>query len=112
MDQVRFQVAAGLLAPGAELPSTRSVSQALGVNPMTVSKAYGLLEEEGLVIRRPGLPLVVAAQGGATRELAREQLRTALAPAARAVRQLGVSEAEAIAAFREALGELTDVGEG
>jgi GntR family transcriptional regulator len=111
MDQVRFQVAAGLLAPGAELPSTRSLSQELGVNPMTVSKAYGLLEEEGLAVRRPGLALVVADQGGASRELRHEQLRAALGPAARAVRQLGVPEAEAIEAFRQALKELTDVGE-
>lgn len=47
VDQIRLQVASGTLAPGAELPSTRALAQLLGINPMTVSKAYGLLETEG-----------------------------------------------------------------
>ena len=48
VDQVRLQVSSGALAPGDELPSTRSLSTQLGVNPMTISKAYALLEGEGL----------------------------------------------------------------
>ena len=50
-----------MLAAGEEIPSTRALSLKLGVNPMTVSKAYGLLEEERLIEHRPGLPLVVRA---------------------------------------------------
>ena len=46
MDQIKFHVAGGLLRPGAELPSTRTLSAALGLNPMTVSKSYSLLEME------------------------------------------------------------------
>jgi GntR family transcriptional regulator len=106
IEQVRFQVAAGLLAAGDELPSTRTLSQELGVNPMTVSKAYGLLEEEGVVRRRPGLSLVVAARGEAAEEAARiEQLRELLGPVALAARQLRVREEEAIRLFRRALAE-------
>jgi DNA-binding transcriptional MocR family regulator len=44
MDQIRFHIASGLLKPGDELPSTRALSTELGVNPMTVSKAYSFLE--------------------------------------------------------------------
>ena len=40
IDQVKFHVVSGLLAPGDELPSTRALSGQLGLNPMTVSKAY------------------------------------------------------------------------
>jgi GntR family transcriptional regulator len=106
IEQVRFQVAAGLLAAGDELPSTRTLSQELGVNPMTVSKAYGLLEEEGVVSRRPGLSLVVAARGEAAEEVARiEQLKALLGPVALAARQLRVREEEAIRLFRRALAE-------
>lgn len=104
IEQVRFLVAAGLLGAGDELPSTRTLSQELGVNPMTVSKAYGLLEEEGVVSRRPGLPLVVARQSEAVEESARiERLKAMLGPVAVAARQLAVSEAEAIRLFRQAL---------
>ena len=60
VEQVRFQVTSGLLAPGTALPSTRALSQKLGVNPMTVSKAYAILENERLIEHRPGLTLTVA----------------------------------------------------
>jgi GntR family transcriptional regulator len=106
IDQVRFQVTAGLLAPGTELPSTRTISQELGVNPMTVSKAYGLLEAEGLVVRRPGLPLVVAERPAADEAKARTaHLALLLEPVALAARQLGVDDERALDLFRQVLSE-------
>lgn len=109
VDQIRFQMASGRLAAGTELPSTRALSQELGINPMTVSKAYGLLEAEGLVRRRPGLPLEVLALGGAEAEAERdEQLRVLLEPAALAARQLGMRPAKAIAVFRQLLADIVE----
>jgi GntR family transcriptional regulator len=100
VDQVRFQVASGLLRPGEELPSTRALSQELGVNPMTVSKSYGLLEEEGVLTHRPGLPLVVSERSAVEARRAREsQLAELLEPVAIAARQLGMSTAEALEVF-------------
>jgi GntR family transcriptional regulator len=108
VDQVRFQVAGGLLAPGQELPSTRTLSQELGVNPMTVSKSYALLEAEGLLTRRPGLPLVVSEQPAdvAQRER-RAQLAALLEPVAVAARQLGLEDDEAMEIFRRTLAGTT-----
>jgi len=106
MDQVRFHVATGLLRAGDELPSTRALSLQLGINPMTISKAYSLLEREQVVERRPGRPLTVRAlpEDRMRREkLAR--LRENLAPAAVMARQLGVSEEEALRVFGELLDE-------
>ena len=97
IDQVRFQVASGAAQSGEELPSTRQLSAELGVNPMTVSKAYSLLEQEGVVDRRPGLPLIVADRAHREREVARlERLREELAPLATRIRQLGVTPETAI----------------
>lgn len=59
-EQVRRFVASGQLRPGAELPSVRELALSQAVNPMTVSKAYGLLEAEGLLQRNPGRPMTVA----------------------------------------------------
>jgi GntR family transcriptional regulator len=104
VDQIRFQVASGSLAPGAELPSTRAVSQELGVNPMTVSKSYQLLEEEGILDRRPGRPLMVSDRSPEV--MRREQatrLAELLAPVAVATRQLGIGDEEAVAIFRRLL---------
>lgn len=104
IDQVRFQIAAGLLAAGTELPSTRTLSQELGVNPMTVSKAYALLEAEGVVMRRPGLPLVVSERPvEAESQTKAAHLRSVLEPVVVAARQLGITDGQAIELFRQAL---------
>ena len=112
MDQVKFHVASGLLQPGDELPSTRALSTELGVNPMTVSKAYSFLEREGVVERRPGRPLVVRAQAAEESEAQRlEQLRDALAPTVTVVRQLGIPTERAVAIFSELLAVEDSAGE-
>ena len=54
MQQVKFQVASGRLKPGDLLPSVRDTANELAINPMTVSKAYSLLEREGLLTRDRG----------------------------------------------------------
>lgn len=54
MDQVRALLLSGQLRPGDMLPSVRAVAVGLEVNPMTVSKAYSLLEAEGVVERVRG----------------------------------------------------------
>ncbi len=96
VDQIRLQVAGGRLRPGDEIPSTRALSAELGLNPMTISRAYALLEEEGILERRPGLPLVVRARSGATNATARSaQLTKALRPVASMARQLGISGRDA-----------------
>lgn len=63
IDQIRALAASRRLAAGELLPSVRQLAQALQINPMTVSKAYSILEREGLVellrgqgmrVRNPG----------------------------------------------------------
>ncbi len=48
-DQVKTLIATGRLEEGVFLPSVRQVSRELEINPMTVSKAYSLLEKEGVL---------------------------------------------------------------
>ncbi len=106
MDQVKFQIASGLLKPGAELPSTRALSAELRLNPMTISKAYQLLEHEGVLERRRGLNLTVAEHSSPELETAKlEQLRQILTPAAQAARQLGVSPTAAANLLRDLMKE-------
>jgi GntR family transcriptional regulator len=58
--QVRRMVASGQLTPGTELPSVREVATEYTVNPTTISKAYGLLENEGLLQRNRGKPMTIS----------------------------------------------------
>jgi len=106
VEQIRFHVASGLLEPGDEIPSTRSLSARLGVNPMTVSKALGLLEESGVLERRPGRSHVVRQRRGASLRRTRlEQLEQELRPVATKVRQLDLEQETAVQIFRRLLEE-------
>lgn len=104
MDQLKLQIATGVLPAGSELPSTRALSAQLSLNPMTVSKAYGLLEHDGVLERRRGQTLIVRERAAAAQQTARlDPLRLQLTAAARLARQLDVSPAEAAKLFRELL---------
>jgi GntR family transcriptional regulator len=106
MDQVKFHVASGLLEPGDELPSTRALSSQLGVNPMTISKAYSYLEKEQVIERRPGRPHVVKALVSTEiRDQKIDRLRESLATTVTVVRQLGIDDEAALQVFRDLLDE-------
>jgi GntR family transcriptional regulator len=49
----------GTLAEGEPLPSVRAVASEFQLNPITVSKSYQALVEEGLVEKRRGLGMFV-----------------------------------------------------
>ena len=66
VEQVERRVRSGQWAAGDELPSVRTLALEHAINPMTVSKAYSLLEAQGLVERRRGLGMVVAARAEGT----------------------------------------------
>lgn len=78
VDQVRRMVASGQLVSGSELPSVRELALQHAVNPMTISKAYALLENEGLLIRQRGKPMQVAA---ISKEDSKQQKQDLLTPA-------------------------------
>ncbi len=60
IEQIRRQIMSGQLSEGEQLMSVRELAVQLRVNPMTISKAYALLEVEGLVERRRGIGLFAA----------------------------------------------------
>lgn len=78
VEQVRRMVASGQLISGSELPSVRELAVQHAVNPMTISKAYALLENEGLLIRQRGKPMQVAA---ISKEDSKQQKQDLLTPA-------------------------------
>ncbi len=109
MDQIRFHISSGMLKPGDELPSTRVLSQQLGVNPMTISKAYSFLERDGEIERRPGRPLIVSEMGQqGSMERRTEQLRESLASSVTVARQLGIGPTEAVGIFIDMFGRSID----
>ena len=102
LDQVRRMVSSGQLPPGTALPSIRDLALQHAINPMTISKAYSLLEAEGLLERHRGKPMTVAGQPATRPQLAKrlQHMNPLLDQVVLAARQLQISEAELAAALR------------
>jgi GntR family transcriptional regulator len=107
VEHVRRRVASGQIKAGDQIPSVRELAQQLAVHPMTISKAYSLLESEGLLERRRGLAMRVASQHQRAQPAASraELLRPTLRRAAAEVRQLQLSTRAALKLFEDILNE-------
>jgi len=106
VEQVRRLSAGGQLRPGDEMPSVREIAQALALNPMTVSKAYSLLEMEGVLARRRGLGMVVAERSApAEKADIVDLLRPTLERAALEARQLELDPDTVLSLFATILKE-------
>ena len=103
IEQVRRLIAAAVLKTGDVLPSVREVALALAVNPMTVSKAYNMLETEGLLMRARGVGMLVA--DGEKPQGKENLLRPTLERAAVEARQLGLDDDAVLKLFKNILGE-------
>lgn len=83
----------GTLAEGEALPSVRNVASEFQLNPITVSKSYQALVDEGLVEKRRGLGMFVCE--GARRKLIESErakfLRDEWPAMLNRVEQLGLS---------------------
>lgn len=101
VEQTRRLIAGGQLAPGDAMPSVREIAAALTVNPMTVSKAYGILEMEGVLTRRRGLGMEVAQATAPANTLEQrgELLRPTLERAAMQARELELDPDTVLALF-------------
>jgi GntR family transcriptional regulator len=100
--QIRQQVMTGFLSQGVQLETVRDLAARLKVNPMTISKAYSLLEVQGFVERKRGIGLFVAEIKEKDKEQIKDQmLENIMDKAAVTAIQLGLSEKEAMEFFRK-----------
>jgi len=105
MEQLRRLIGSGQLSAGESLPSVRDVSGHHAINPMTVSRAYGLLEMEGLLERQRGRGMVVAASRRRlqTDDHRLTQLEPSLKDIVRKSRELGLPDRRVIERLKELL---------
>jgi len=93
----------GAIAPGDGLPSVRQIAAEYQLNPLTVSRTYQELSEEGLIEKRRGIGMFMA-QDAAERLFASERTRFLNDewPHVRTrIRRLGLNAAELLAAIDE-----------
>ena len=94
---VKRGIIAGLNCDGDELPSRRVLSALLGVNPNTVQKAYRMLEEENLIQSHSGAKSYVVLNSAVKERIRSELLESDAKSVVSAMRQMGLSKADAVA---------------
>ena len=102
VDQVEQMILSGLMRPGEQLPSVRSLSLELSINPNTIQKAYAELDGRGIIYTLPGRGGFVSQNAP---ELLAEARRSRLGTVRELARELalaGVPEDEVLACVRSA----------
>ena len=102
VDQVEQMILSGLMRPGEQLPSVRSLSLELSINPNTIQKAYAELDGRGIIYTLPGRGGFVSQNAP---ELLAEARRSRLGTVRELARELalaGVPENEVLACVRSA----------
>lgn len=96
---IKRKIVAREIENGDDMPSRRTVSALLGINPNTIQKAYKLLEEENLIKSHGGAKSVITIDDmtvqGLKQELLREHVESVLAT----MFAMGIEKEEAIALF-------------
>lgn len=60
VDQVKRDIALGRLVKDEKLPTVRHLAKQLAINPNTIARAYRQLEQEGIIVTKPGAGAFVA----------------------------------------------------
>lgn len=98
---IKRGVIAGTICDGDELPSRRTLSALLGVNPNTVQKAYKLLEDEGLIVSHSGSKSYMHLRQGKREEIKNELLKQDAESLVLRLKQMGVSREQLIFLIEE-----------
>jgi len=62
IEQIKRDIALGLLNPGDKLPSVRELSAKLLINPNTIIKIYTELERESIIYTKKGVGSFISSQ--------------------------------------------------
>src|SRR3954447_7226062 len=65
-EQIAGRIRSGELSRGERLPATRELAGLIGLNRTTVSAAYAMLEEQGLISGQVGRGSFVSAETGSS----------------------------------------------
>ncbi|WP_339731009.1 GntR family transcriptional regulator [uncultured Gimesia sp.] len=106
IEQINAMIAGGYLGAGDMLPSVRQMATELGVNPMTISKAYSKLEADEVVgrVRGKGMQVQKSAHSGNLKERMQE-LKPLMDQAIVRGRQLGLNDAQIQSVVKKLLRE-------
>jgi len=102
-ERLADEIADGTLPEGERVPSTNELAAYYRINPATAAKGIGMLTDQGLVEKRRGIGMFVAA-GARGRLLAERRKRFAqryVDPLVAEASRLGIDADELVALIRE-----------
>lgn len=102
--QLQEQITLGALEPGTALPSVRSLSSELGINPNTIQRAYRMMEEAGLTVSIPGKGNFVTDDTAGLKQEQRTRQFETVRRELTSLRQLGVSKSAAVQLVEDVYG--------
>jgi GntR family transcriptional regulator len=110
MDQIRRMISSGQLKSGDPLPTVRKLALNHAVNTMTISKAYSLLEAEGLLERQRGKAMTVSSQKPQieTKKKRLRHLQFCVEQLAMAANQLELDSDDVVKAIRQQMEKHND----
>ena len=85
---IKQAIATGELQQDAEIPSRRNLAAQLGINPMTVQKAYKIMEDEGLILTQPNARSMICVTERQSQAVREELTRSEVARFVRQARVL------------------------
>lgn len=96
MNQIKAQIAAGVLKSGEKIASVRELALEAGVNPNTMQKALSELEREGVLYSKRTAGRFVAEDGSNTKSLQEQMAQEQMDNYLTAMQQLGYDKAKAV----------------
>ena len=96
VDRVKQMVVSGRLRPGQQLPTIRQLATDLRINYNTVGRAYGILDQEGVISTQQGRGTYIASRlgEGQVQKMRLDKLRAMLGQVIREARVLGYGREE------------------
>ena len=105
VEQVEKFILTGILSEGDKVPSVRSLSMELSVNPNTIQKAFSELDRRGLISSVPGKGCFVAERARESLQVSKRGNLEGLSSQIRELALAGVSKEEILSCVEKVFGE-------
>lgn len=105
VEQVEKFILTGILSEGDKIPSVRSLSMELSVNPNTIQKAFSELDRRGLINSVPGKGCFVSEKAKKALQVLRRGNLEGLRDQIRELALAGISKEEIISCVEKVFGE-------
>ena len=100
-DRLRCEILQGKYKPGEQFPSVRNLAVRAAVNPNTVQRALGVLEEEGILFSKGTSGRYVTEDGAVLEECRKKQAQSLVAEWLMRAKSLSVDRDELIRLLQE-----------